>query len=412
MSGSILMLSDSPLGNTGFGLQTGYVAQYLHEAGWDVNVIGYNTHHRTLKGAKFLDGTGWDFKLLSGSVKVPYAQDLIMPYLRDIKPDIFYTLLDTFMCYPWGLNLDFAPAKSVFWYPSDGGWFPNNCENILRKWQNTVAMSKYGQAQVKSLFNINSQYIPHGVFTDRFYPLSKEKKEQAKMKWGVSGKFVVGCVARNQPRKMLDREVRAFAKFAEGKDDVVMLFNSDPDDNAPYFQLTELIKRWKIENKVKWTGMRYYSGLTQEDLNSIYNVMDVHFLSTSGEGFGIPIIEASSCKVPNLVTDYTTTKELITDHESGFGVPLLDQERDGRPYPAEYDGANIRNGTWTGSWEVDRGLMDMHKAVEMLEILYRDEKLRKKMGENGRTMVLREYDMKKVVLPTWLKYLNNLRYNT
>ena len=79
------------------------------------------------------DGTELKFTILGGSPQ-PYAQNLLMPLIQKLKPDVFGILLDTFMCMPWLLNLDFSPAKSLFYFPSDGGGgLPMNCENILKK---------------------------------------------------------------------------------------------------------------------------------------------------------------------------------------------------------------------------------------------------------------------------------------
>jgi len=46
----------------------------------------------------------------------------------------FDILLDTFMLFPHLLNKDLSPAKTIFWYPSDGGaGMPKGCESILKK---------------------------------------------------------------------------------------------------------------------------------------------------------------------------------------------------------------------------------------------------------------------------------------
>jgi len=52
----------------------------------------------------------------------------------------------------------------------------------------------------------------------------------------------------------------------------------------------------------------------------------VSFLSTSGEGWGIPLVEAMSCKVPVVATNYTTIQEIVVDNKAGFGVKLAGVE--------------------------------------------------------------------------------------
>jgi len=104
----------------------------------------------------------------------------------------------------------------------------------------------------------------------------------------------------------------------------------------------------------------------------------VFFLSTSGEGFGVPTIEAMSCEVPVVATDYTTTKELITDDgETGIAVPISTEIM--------------------GSWNVWRGCMDTDLGAEALNKLYVDKELGKAYGVAGREKVLRDYALDKVV---------------
>jgi glycosyltransferase involved in cell wall biosynthesis len=54
----------------------------------------------------------------------------------------------------------------------------------------------------------------------------------------------------------------------------------------------------------------YMLGYPDEQVNLLYNAMDVHTLVTMGEGFGIPIIEAQSAGTPVIVGDWTAMSEL------------------------------------------------------------------------------------------------------
>jgi len=51
---------------------------------------------------------------------------------------------------------------------------------------------------------------------------------------------------------------------------------------------------------------------------TIYSALDVHLLASSGEGFGIPIIEAQACGCPVIVGDWTSMPELCF---SGWKIP-------------------------------------------------------------------------------------------
>lgn len=371
MKKKLLFLSDSPTTTTGYATVCRNVSNQLAQRGWEVHVIGHNYLGQTLQPFKFEDGTECNFTL-HGTGREQYAKDIIVPKIRELKPDVFVTLLDTFMVFPWFLDLDFAPAKTSFYFPSDGGGqFPTGCENILRRMNLPIAMAEFGQKQLKEVHGVDTEFIPHGVDENLFYPLNPNEKNHCKNMFGVANKFVVGVVARNQGRKMLDRTIKAFAQFCKKRPDAVLLMHTDPYDNAQVFNMTGLIARYGIQNRVFFTGTNFYKGFDYTEMNQVYNAMDVFLLTTSGEGFGIPIIEAMAAKVPVVATNYTTTKELVTDNLAGLSVRVA---------------AEI-----TGSWEVERGIADIDNCVEALDALYEDPEGRKIMGDNGRKAVLQKY---------------------
>ncbi len=385
----ILWLSDSPLTVTGYATISWNICNRLAEQGHEVFYIGHNYLGQTIpKGLKLQDGTELKFTLLGGSPR-PYASDLIMPLIKKYKPDIFGVLLDTFMLYPWFLNLDFSPAKSIFYFPSDGGGgMPLGCENILRKVNCPVAMARFGMRQVKQFYNIDTKYIPHAVDTKIYYPLSQAERNNIKAKYGLQDKFVVGVVARNQGRKMLDRTIKTFSMFSKTHPNAVLFLHTDPYDVAAPFDIVQLINRYNLQNRVMFSGMTFFNGFDYKQMNEVYNLMDVFFLSTSGEGFGVPIIEAMACEIPVVATDYTTTPELLVeDGECGLPVPISSE--------------------LTGSWNVERAIMDDNAAVEKLDILYQDKELRERLGKMGRQKVMSLYNWDKVGAD-WNKLMEDL----
>lgn len=382
----ILVLSDSAHGMTGFGQQTRGVMNYLHSTGkFEVVHIAWNYSQQPFKKIVFDDDEEINFKTIPGG-RDNYARDILQDTIRNEQPDIVWVLLDTFMLYPWVLNIDFTPAKTVFYYPSDGGYFPLNCEQVLRKFDYPVAMARFGQKQVKKLHNIDAHHIPHGVKTDLFKPFSEEEKKKWRKHWKVDGKFIVGVVARNQPRKNNQALLRSFAKFAEGKDDVLLCLHMDMFDPVANTNLWELVKRYKLENKVQATGIKWFSGFTNDEMAALYNVFDIFLLTTTGEGFGVPLIEALSCGIPIVATDYTTTPEIVLENNAGLGCKVA---------------AEV-----TGNWNVDRGFVDCDDVAEKLERLYEDAKMRKKMGENGRKAAVEEYEWA-VQHKRWEEFLLN-----
>ena len=402
------VLSDSPLICTGYSNQSTQIANILSAAGHDVIFFAHAyTGQMLVPPIKFEDGKTLNFKIIGGG-REPYFKDLLQVYIKQFNLDVLFILLDTFMLFGndgWFLKMDLSPAKVIFYYPSDGGGgIPRDCQNILAKVDKPIAMAKYGQIQVKDMYGIDSGYIPHAIETDVFYPFSAEEKLKLKQRWGLQDKFVIGTVARNQGRKMMDRTLKSFAKYAREDPHAILFMHTDPDDVAQVFSMIEMIKRYNLQNRIVFSGMTWFKGFDYSRMNEIYNLMDVFLLTTSGEGFGIPIIEAMSCKIPCLVTDYTTTQELVLDHKAGLGIDLVGTELEENPRVHEKE---ILDGTLTGSWDVERGICSIKDTVKKLKWFKEHIKEREEMGENGRKAVLKYYDWK-VTGPKWINLIEEL----
>jgi len=403
---NILWLSDSPFCVTGYATISWNICNKLAEAGHNVYYLAHNYIGQTLPpGIKMQDGTVYKFTIIGGS-PTPYSQDLIMPLIKKYNIDVFGILLDTFMTYPWLLNLDFSPAKSIFYFPSDGGGgLPLGCENILKKVNCPVAMAKFGQRQAKKMHDLDTNYIPHAIDTENYFPLSKEKKELCKAKFGLQDKFVVGCVQRNQGRKMPDRLLKAFKLFSKDKPDAVLFLHTDPRDNAAPFDILNLINRLKLNNRVVFSGMNFYNGFDYKQMNEVYNAMDMFAISTSGEGFGIPIIEANACGLPVVATNYTTSLELLKEgKESGLLANLSGDSEEELP---DFHCDEILDGTLTGSWNVERGMVSIKDMAKKMELLYNDANLREELGKNGAEKTKEQYNWNDIG-QQWVKLVEEL----
>lgn len=409
---TITILSDSPMIPTGYSNQAKLIADFLVRKGWKVHYLANAYQGQTLKKVIANDGTEYNYSIYGGGYK-PYFEDIISGHLKQTNSDIFWILLDTFMLHGgngWFLNIDTSPAQTTFWYPSDGGGgMPVDCHRILRKVECPVAMAQYGQKQVKDYYDMDTSHIPHGTEPNRFYRLPEAERLTLRAKWNFLDKFVIGVVARNQPRKFLDRTLKTMNILKDKIPNAILFLHLDPADPAQVFNIRGLIARYNLENRVVFSGMSALKGFDWNEMNEVYNLMDCFFLSTSGEGFGIPIIEAMACEVPVVATDYTTTPELIIHNKAGFGIKLAGVETIDmfKTNLKDYD-TLVANGTLTGSWEVERAFCDINDAADKIEKLYKDPELCKEMGKNGRKAVLEKYDFENVVGPQWEKVLNKL----
>lgn len=343
------------------------------------------------------------------------GRDISDFHLRREKPDIYFELLDMWMA-NWVLEKDFTPAKFISYIPLDGFPIPDGCHRHILKADIPVAMSMYGKRMIEEATFPNDiggpdirladrltrpvEYIPHGVDTKVYRPLSREEIEAEKVRSGIAGRFVVGMVARNQPRKSHERLFKAFAKFQKGKPNVALWLHCDPKDQQG-FDLVSMARKWGISpfySKIpnfKW-------GTTDALLNQIYNLFDVHLLSTTGEGFGLPIIEAMAAGVPNILVDYTTAREFMTDQPTSPDWPdaysefRRDIEITSRGILAPVDT------TVCGVYNVERAIPSVNGLVDAMEFAYHNPNDLKQMGRNARKAAQEQYDWD-ILVKRWEK---------
>jgi len=350
------------------------------------------------KGVMYNSKREGTYRIL-GRGKHQWAWDVLPKYLKQISPDLLFVLCDMFMI-PNVVNLDLSPAKFLMYFPSDGDPFPvrgnEDSIKVLKKSDYPVAMSKFAKGQYdKYIGDGRCKYIPHGVECDSFRPFKEGDKLALRKSWSkrfgidLTDKFIVGAVGRFQGRKAHPELIKSFADFAKDKKDVVLLMNCDPTDPAgSMVDIGNLIQRYKLHGKIFFTGTELHKGFADSDMPSIYNLFDVHALATTGEGFGIPTIEAMACGIPSILTDYTTTKELVIDNNCGWGIPLVT--------------------TITGTYNVERGFVNKKKFTDKLNELYADRSELKEKADNCRPYALKTFNFDSVVFPKWNKLIHEV----
>jgi len=398
----ICILSDSPTIPTGYRNQATQLVKHLKKKGHEIIYFANGYTGSDLDKITFAGGETFEMPIIGHDGNNAYFHKTMSMLLKKYQPDWFIILLDTFMLFQTGfLNIDTSPAKTMFWFPSDGGGgMPKQCEAILKKIDVPVAMARFGQKQVKDYYNIDVEHIPHGLDVKSFFPLPKEQRDKIKARYGMQGKYVIGVVARNQPRKNLDRTIKSMRLIADLIPNAVLFLHLDPHDPAQgAWTIPNLVKKYNLENRVVYSGMSCFQGFPQSEMNNVYNAMDCFLLTTSGEGFGVPIIEAMACQIPVIATDYTTTPELVLQNNAGLGIKLSGVNTVDLDFfdenAKDYD-IKVFDGTLTGSWEVERGFCSIQHCAEQVKWLYDHPEEAEKMGQNGRAAVLEKYDFEVV----------------
>jgi glycosyltransferase involved in cell wall biosynthesis len=284
---------------------------------------------------------------------------------------------------------DEIPQKLLFYFPFDSPDVYMGAEDVLRVMDTRVAMSKFGQKLLKDKTGLDSFYIPHGVDTNIYRPLKEEFLAAKRKELNVEGKFIIGSVARNQTRKMHPQLLYAFKRFHKLHPESILLMHMDPVDPNGW-NMIDLCGRMGLEvNKdVVFTMKKFTLGENESTVNFLYNMMDLHITSTSGEGFSIPTIESQAAGTLSLATDCTTSPELLEDPRLLIKKVGLDD------VPEE--------GYLIGQLNTQRAVPSIKDMTDKMCYFYDNEDERRKLAKIRRDKTINTYNWEKVVR-AWLE---------
>ena len=366
----LLWISDSPDTPSGFGNVTRFVCEGLARRGHRVSILGWQARKSFEWHSCKVYPTGSD----------PLGGDALFPFLVRHRPEAVIALADV-----WWLPFFTAPhvrrqmeltdTPWLLYFPIDGNTkeegLPHSWIEVLREVDVPIAMSRYGQ-RIAQQCGIACEYIPHGVDLEIFQP--PVDRDRAKARVNATGKFLVLSDSRNQPRKLLPRLLDVFAKFAEGRPDALLHLHTDPDDDfakSGYYSydVRADLRHLGLESQVQFSHgftMRQGAGLSLTELATYYQAADVHLLASSGEGFGLPTLQAAASGAVPMAGAYSASQELVEGH-----------------------GAAIEIADWSeNEFGIRRALIDVDDAATKLARYYEDRELLRDSAARSRQFAL------------------------
>jgi len=389
----ILWLSDRMIG--------GYSAysKVTYEVCTRLAKLGYHVAHIPMGRANRMGKQVYQGVLVYPSGNHPFAEDVAIEHYIDWKADMLITLKE-----PWIFNhihkyaINFVPHAVIDHSPVS----PSITARLHVAFK-IIVISRFGQRELKQE-GFDSVYIPHGVRTDLYKPLNKA--ECKKLFFLDPDEFVVGIVAMNRVRKMIPRMLRGYKRFLELNPDVkshLMLWTNITPRRPPSpeetpsgvsdvgVNLLPEIMQLGLGEAVRWPewkqiekigGLPEWDPTGGWDMVKLYNSFDVLLLCSGGEGFGLPLIEAQSCGVPVITTDYAAGPELVG---AGLTVPYYDYIINNTP-------------------GVRRALPDIDKMAEALTKIYNAD--RERLARKARRFAER-YDWERVIQNYWIPFLED-----
>ena len=260
------------------------------------------------------------------------------------------------------------------------------------------ALNQMGHSHVKTLNG--------SIDTDNFFRFSNEKRKELRKKQGISDdEFIIGFVFRNQLRKSAPNLLDGFKKFqhqnpdckaklllhthwSEGWNlmDLIKEKNINPEDVLTTYFCKECrqyeIKRFTqqgIDCKLCGSSKSQATtniqhGVSEKQLNEIYNLMDVYCHPFTSGGMEIPVFEAKLTELITLVTNYSCGEDSCTAESGGFPLDWNEYREPGTQF--------IKATTHASSI-----------CKQLTKVWKMDEKKRRDKGKTARQFVVDNYSI-------------------
>jgi glycosyltransferase involved in cell wall biosynthesis len=295
-----------------------------------------------------------------------YGAHMIDKVIKEEKPDVYLGIQDI-----WGVDYSidknwFNNINSVIWTTLDSlPILPTAVEKAPKIknywiWSNfaTKALHKLGHEHVETL---------HGaVDTKWFFNIGQSQKKKLREAHGI-GKddFIIGFVFRNQLRKTVYSLMEGFQKFKErnpetkGKSKLLLHTHFSEGWDIPKLaseygvDMSEILTTYVCKGCKGYFVRNFYGqdqkcpscgheqglvttntsiGISERQLNEVYNLMDVYAHPFTSGGQEIPIQEAKLAELITLVTNYSCGEEMCEKGAESLALDFTEYREQGTQF--------------------------------------------------------------------------------
>ena len=323
------------------------------------------------------------------------------------KPDIFIGIEDIwafreFEKKPWWNSI-----PKIIWTTIDSIPLLPECKILYNNADKFLVWASFAEEEMKKLDCKNVETLHGAIDLSNFNPLSNRNEIRAKH--GITDEFVIGFVFKNQLRKSVPNLLEGFKIFKEKTGaKAKLLLHTDWSEAQRGWDIGRFLEEKKIDkNDVLATYVCHschaYSispyigeeqgcgacgnpkslhtktsgfGVSEEQLNEVYNTMDVYCHPFTSGGQELPIQEAKAAGLVTLVTSYSCGSDSC--HPNQGGLPLK---------WSEYREPNTQFVKATTCPE---------SICENLECIYNGSVDKTKLLENGKKCLEEKFDLDKI----------------
>lgn len=182
----------------------------------------------------------------------------------------------------------------------------------LRRSDKIIAVSEFTKQEIVKHYGIREEKVAvvFNAISDDFMlsdDPSVDRRASIRQRYGLPEKFIL-YVGTLQPRKNLPALIRAFASVKDRLPDTALVIVGNRSGYHYDTNIDATIEEAGVQERVIFPGF-----ISQEDLPVVMRMASVFVFPSLYEGFGLPVLEAMSQRVPVLASDIPPLREVGAD---------------------------------------------------------------------------------------------------
>ena len=269
--------------------------------------------------------------------------------VQEVRPDVYFGIEDIWAFTNYHHKAWWNKMKCIVWTTLDSLPLLPQAIEYAPKIKNYFVWATFAEKAFKKIGYNHVKTLRGSLDTDVFFKLSDDERLKLRKFHDIDEEdFIVGFVFRNQLRKSVPNLLDGFKLFKKNNSDAKLLLHTHWGEGWNILSLLEEkeisisdilttyfcsscgayhVKSFSGQNatcrecgKKTSNTTNVNNGVTEEQLNEVYNLMDVYCHPFTSGGQEIPVQEAKLTELITLVTDYSCGEDSCTE-ESG-GLPL------------------------------------------------------------------------------------------
>ena len=338
-----------------------------------------------------------------------YGTYTIDKIIEDCNPDIYVGIEDIWAFKDFDKKSWWNEIPKIIWTTLDSLPLLPDTQKIYSESNKFLVWASFAEKEMKRLGMDNVETLHGAIDYSYFKPL--ENRDEIRSKFNIKDDFVIGFVFKNQLRKSVPNLLEGFKIFKEKNPSIKtkLLLHTDWGDIQNGWNIMAFLQEKKIDhNSVLATYLCHncndyfinsyigeekdcpscgcqksvytktsIKGVSESQLNEVYNCMDVYCHPFTSGGQELPIQEAKSAGLITLVTEYSCGLDSCYEHQGG--IPLKWNE---------YREPN------TNFIKATTCSQDIAKKLEMVSLMSNEDK--RKLIENGKNYIKEKFSVEKI----------------